>query len=459
MPEDRRHLQRHGNQWRVRIKVPERLREVVGSKVLIQPLHVSSLAAANLLKGEHVSAFKARLSEARKILGLCDPVEAEALTTRSYMANRKTVTLKDIQHPDGFEEVYDPEETGIEERAYQIAEEHGGKQAKTYYDLAMGKHTLLDQYAEIFLSQTDYRDKSKGELERALRWLKEWMKTNELPPVIETIDKKIAGRFVDEFLIKGRTKKTASKSLSFIRSYWEWLSSRGIEANEDAWTSKRLVTKGKNRSKAKARAYTDSELVTLLSTPHSSKLYDLMMIGILSGMRLEEICQLTLSDCQEGFFSIIEGKTVNAIRRIPIHSALEGIVAVRLEGKAPGDYLFHELGETAPSRQEDNHRSDPLGKAFNRYRRGVCGIDERPNGQRRSNVTFHSFRNTFIQKASHGLNKPDAGYNPWTIAKLVGHDTGGVIDALKLTMHGYAGDDSDDALRACVEAVRIPALR
>jgi len=68
MPEDKRHLQWNGNQWRVRIKVRSKLVDTIGETVLIHPLYVTNLTAANLLKGEHVSRFKARSFEPGELL-------------------------------------------------------------------------------------------------------------------------------------------------------------------------------------------------------------------------------------------------------------------------------------------------------------------------------------------------------------------------------------------------------
>lgn len=85
-------------------------------------------------------------------------------------------------------------------------------------------------------------------------------------------------------------------------------------------------------------------------------------------------------------------------------------------------------------------------------------IDERPNGKAKSNVYFHSFRRWFIRKARDAMQEPNAGFDAWTIADVVGHDDEGVKDILKLTMSHYPGPSGDKAKKALVEAVNLPSL-
>ena len=45
-PKDAAYLEQHGPSWRVRLKVPDRLREIVGASKLVVALHTDSLAIA-----------------------------------------------------------------------------------------------------------------------------------------------------------------------------------------------------------------------------------------------------------------------------------------------------------------------------------------------------------------------------------------------------------------------------
>src|SRR5271166_5542078 len=54
--------------------------------------------------------------------------------------------------------------------------------------------------------------------------------------------------------------------------------------------------------------------------------------------------------------------------------------------------------------------------------------------------------------AREAILKGAQGYSPWTIAEVVGYAKGEV--GLEMTMARYAGDETMEAKRACVEAVR-----
>ena len=119
----------------------------------------------------------------------------------------------------------------------------------------------------------------------------------------------------------------------------------------------------------------------------------LPLLGLLSGMRLNEMARLRLVDLREDeddgvwFFDVSRKggrstKTVTSIRRIPLHPELERIGLLKYRawlidrGSRPEDPLWPGL--KAPS----------WSKWINGYLRDPCGITE-------STKVFHSFRHTF----------------------------------------------------------------
>jgi integrase len=164
---------------------------------------------------------------------------------------------------------------------------------------------------------------------------------------------------------------------------------------------------------------------------------DFLRMAALSGMRREEIGRLRVVDCAGQIFIVRKGKTNAARRRIPIHSALAEIVARRVKDKDDGAFLFHDL---TSDRAE---RTDPLGKQFTRYRRSL-GVQE--GSGRRSIVTLHSFRNWFVTTAIN------ASQPPHMVSLVVGHTEGRKGMTLQRYWHGA----DDEALRAVVEAVKLP---
>lgn len=248
----------------------------------------------------------------------------------------------------------------------------------------------------------------------------------------------------------------AGKFLS--EQYWTWLLDKGhLPAGENPWAGQRLPADRRQARDAEAdggkRPFTDAEMTKLLNGDGGPLLNDLMPVGALSGMRIEEICQLQVSDCRDGAFNVWAGKTDNARRTVPIHSGLAGIVKRRTEGKKDTDYLFDDLPPIPKSRET---RSDPAAKQFTRYRRKL-EVDERPNDKAKSNVDFHSFRRWFIRKARDAMLAGTEGFDEWTITWVVGHTDSERAKSLDLSQHGYAGQDPEKAKRALVEAVKLPA--
>lgn len=229
-------------------------------------------------------------------------------------------------------------------------------------------------------------------------------------------------------------------NLSFLQQYWAWLRDKGhLSYEENPWAGQSLPA-GRRQSRDASpdggkRPFTDKEIRKRSACDGGPLLNDLMRVAALSGMRLEEICQLFVSDCGGGVFNFWAGKTDNARRTVPIHSALQSSIARRTAGKKPGDYLFDDLPPVPESRET---RSDPAAKRFTRYRRGE-EVDERPNDKAKSNVDFHSFRRWFIRKVRDARLEGATGFDEWTLTWVVGHTDSDRPTSLELSQHGYAG--------------------
>lgn len=422
------------------MKVPAKLRGFLGRSKVVQPLHTSDLKEANERKWAYVASIKAEFAQALKAMASGDPLKAEAVLYR-------------LQNPDR-------DEAGgqvLSDKVSAVGKRHGWHKASEFLELAKGVSTPFDFYEDRFLAhKAEYRTKSIGDFKRVLGWLSEWCSGTKQFAFIEDLDREVAGQFIERHLTKGRSSQKAKAYMAFLREYWKWMKMRGI-VSENPWVDQVLPNGSRARRDAELdggkRPFTDQEVSSLIYGPATGYLPDLMRLAALSGMRIEEICQLRVRDCSDENFVVQQGKTINARRVIPQHSDLAKLVERRTKGKGPEDYLLHELPEVPKSRDT---RSDPASKQFTRYRRKQ-GVDERPNDKAKSNVDFHSFRRYFIKQARDGLETARGAYSPWTIANIVGHDDEGVKDLLKLTMAHYAGPASEHAKRACVEAVNLPA--
>lgn len=442
------HLEWNGGKIRVTIAVPRPLQVQLGKTRIKRSLDTDSPADAERIKHKIIQQLKDELREAASVAGLTTNHLQVGLEWRKALENtadkRESEALRFL----------------VVDRAEEIEAKEGYHKAQEFAQVAFGEITPILSLLEPYLREKDMKERSKGDARRAVGAYIEWAEANGAPLSVEKIDRKVAGRFVSERLLAQMEKKTAQKYLSFLSGYWTWLEVKGY-ATDVPWT-RQLQRVGKQRRSANLlgdpsptggkRAYTEEEARLVLSySPTSSveqRSVDLAWIAALSGMRLDEICRLTVADCRGGWFNVNskagDGKTLASTRRIPIHSALVPLIAKRTAGKKADDYLIHDL--TAP--KEGRERSMPASKAYGKLREKL-GVGGKPDGQRQSNVDFHSWRRWFAGMAR------DAGNTDWAVAAVLGHDTSGLKGNLTMGVKGYAGAVKDDALIACVESVQV----
>jgi integrase len=252
-------------------------------------------------------------------------------------------------------------------------------------------------------------------------------------------------QFFDEIeVVLGKTISAVRKRtyLGVLRRYWAHLRARS-RLRENIWTAVE-IDKPHTTREEQERAFTDDEVRRLLTGGAPSRLHDLMMIGALTGARLDAIVSLKVGDCNHGAVRFKAQKKEAGARLVPIHSGLAETIKRRCEGKSPSDDLFPEW----PGPKKAGSRRERSFKASNRFTewRRVLGVDDVIPGNRRSRVNFHSFRRWFMTAAERaGIAEP-------TIASLVGHSRAGV------TLGIYAEGPLLDAARTEIERMRLPDL-
>jgi integrase len=199
------------------------------------------------------------------------------------------------------------------------------------------------------------------------------------------------------------------------------------------------------------KPFSESQLVDLFS--HRTWLagtflhpyqYWLMPMAALTGMRINELCQLRLVDfVRLDDVDIIEcadldegqrAKNPNAKRRVPIHGVLIRMGLLRYVEKLRKAGQLQLFPELKPSR--DGHGQVPS-KWFGRYR-AECGIEGKQQ------FVFHSFRHLFIAGL---LNKSVAEH---MVAAIAGHETGLVTGTV------YWNDRDAAKLLGVVELASLP---
>jgi integrase len=432
---DRSYLQWRGQSWRVQVAVPARLRGAVGCAVLYHPLHTDSLAAANREKHKHVHLLKKRIEEAAR-QPADDPLTEEALQWREAAGEEYASTL-------------------LERRYEELVRSRGKPTADALVEIATGRATpITSTLIEEWIAERQMKPRQVLDYRRAVRKLLAHLPT----ATVEGVDKRVAGDYRAALTRLGVHPRTAAKDISALASLWKHLESRGV-APSNPWRGLGGYSKtpATGRGSARKRPLTGTEVARLLTSNHASPmLRDAVTILALSGMRTEELSRLKVSDLRDltgpmPYVALRGTKTAAAHRDVPINSQALPIILQRAKGKAPGDYLLHEL--PTPPEGSAMERGQPITKAFGRLRKRL-GIDEREPGARQANVDLHGLRRFAIASMRDALNAGATGYSMRTVAQIVGHDVGDL--GLSMTSM-YAGEEPLSAKAKAIGAIRLPS--
>jgi len=251
------------------------------------------------------------------------------------------------------------------------------------------------------------------------------------------------------------TTKTARDRLTNIKSLLKYAEETLQWIPKQPWRGLDIKTTTTN----KRRPWTNDELKALFAAPlHTSyalpdaryggreAAYWIPLMGIYTGTRLGELCQLRTADVREveGIPVLVltnegEGQSIKSDaghRSVPIHSELirlgflKYVEAIKAKGS---DSLWPSL----PLR--DGKPSDFFGRWFKDHRNALGLTGTRPD--------FHCFRHTvrpLMRKAGHSEG---------TMDKVTGHRTVGSIGTVVYDHRTL------QEVREAVEAIRYPALR
>jgi len=450
----------NGGGWRVAIAVPRDLQAAVGKTKLKQTLGTDSLVVANQLKHSVIAQLRASLDEYRKDAPL-DPLMREAMALRKALA--ETGRSGPAHDQDRYDAIADAVAMRAEEiQGRAIGVDRGEAEYDTrretralaFADIAFGRATPLDLPLPTFLQEKKkWGPRTVADFQRALGYLKEWLRENQYQGSVEAVTRRVAGDFVSDRLAgSGLSSKSINKYVTGLSGYWKWLMTKGyVEAN--VWTQQR-AEKERPVEGNDMRVFDDAEMERLFEgKPRRGFVYDAMVIAALTGARMGVIVDLTVGDCQGDQIRFRAGKHEKHSRLVPMHPDLRRVIASRVNGKGSDDDLFPEMPRSGPGDDPRKERGQRLTKSFGSYRLSV-GVDDPRESDGKSRVNFHSFRRWFISRASAAINEGAVGFSPWTIAEVVAHSKGDM--PLDMTMGHYKAPDAMKARRACVEAVQLP---
>lgn len=248
-----------------------------------------------------------------------------------------------------------------------------------------------------------------------------------------------------------RTTKTAHDRLTNIKSLLKFAAETLEWIPKQPWRGLDIKTTTTN----KRRAWTDDELRVLFTAPlHTAyalpkapfagreAAYWIPLLGLYTGTRLGELCQLRTVDVQnvEGIDVLVltnegEGQSIKSDaghRSVPIHSELVRLGFLKYVKKVNDG----GSGSLWPAlRLRDGKPSDYFGRWFGAHCKAL-GLTP----------TFHYLRHTVRPLMRKG------GYNEATMDKVTGHKTVGSIGTVVYDHHTLS------EVQEAVEAIRYPAL-
>lgn len=249
---------------------------------------------------------------------------------------------------------------------------------------------------------------------------------------------------VTGWLDKLKTEKapqTIQNYISALAQIWDLARNRYHDAPQDnPWRGHGLESKS---SKVSYEVFEPGELAKVFAAlGDDEEMQNVTLIGMYSGMRLNEICSLRAANIQEidGVlcFEVTEGKTKSAARIIPVHSLITPLV-LSLREKPYNGFLFYRASMID---RADGKRSTWHSQRFTRAKRKALGEE----GTERK--VFHSLRHQVAQQLDRNQVPEDR------IALLLGHERGST-ESFKTYSKNAA---SPAELRQYIELIRYPEI-
>ena len=159
-------------------------------------------------------------------------------------------------------------------------------------------------------------------------------------------------------------------------------------------------------------------------------LAELILLGMYTGCRINELCSLKIEDVGPDYFQIQTGKTEASTRCLPIHLDIKQLVE-RLVQKSTDGYFLNGFSCT----NSEDICSKAISKKFGHHKRAMVFGEVH---------TFHSFRPTFITRMMN------AEADSTLAKKLVGHKT------QDITWGTYADDADWEKKLELTELVKYP---
>lgn len=408
------YLQKVGGTYYARVRVPRTLEKYVGQTHIRRTLETGDRSDANRRKHAVVGKIKAELERLR-----LTPTEAMGRGISFAEAKEWREELKAAEDLDDDGEQHDVIHDAVINKAEELEKLYGTDKAKRWFKAATTTKDTLSDLMDDWLSKSDYRASTNAGHRKALAEVLAAIGNDYATPA--DVTRRVAMSFVDNNLTKRDpplSHSTIRDRLISLGGFWKWMMSRDVvPAGVNPWTDHKVSKQSNKGRSPPKRAYTEAELLRLLTGNEQVKrwptygyLPDLLLLGMFTGAREDELCSLTAEAVEMGrshaILNITDSKTKAGIRFVAItHPAPLAVLKRRLKGLKGKAQVFPELTRGGL----DKKLSASAVKAYGRYRR-ACEV---PDG-----TDFHSYRRNVITVLE------TAGVGQVPIARFVGHTVG-----------------------------------
>lgn len=402
------YLQKVGGTYYARVRVPRTLEKYLGQSHIRRTLKTGEKAEANRRKHAVVGRIKGELARLR-----LSPKKPDERGVSFAEASQWRESLLAAEN-EGNENLHSTLQDLVIDKAEQLEKLYGTDKAKRWYKAATATTDTLRELMGKWLDVSDYKASTNSGHRKALSEVLEFIGDEHATP--SDITRKVAISYIDTTLTqRGLAHTTIRDKLVSMGGFWAWMASReAVAPGVNPWAGHKLSKQQNKGTRPPKRSYTDDELLKLLAGnakvkgwPTYSYLPDLMVLGLFTGAREEELCSLTAQAVEVSpgvcVLNITDSKTKAGIRPVGVtHEAPRAVLKRRLKGLSGAERIFPEL--TAGG-LDDKYSASAV-KAYGRYRR-ACGV---PDG-----TDFHSYRRNVITVLEA------AGVGQVPIHRFVGH--------------------------------------
>ncbi len=393
------------------LTIPKDLRVAIGKRKYQKCLETSSPNKAQIEANFLVKIWKKEIEIHRAALfkSGSNPLLTLLLDALNFKAELHSESLD--------EETKTDLQLYLQNKIENLQTSQGIQVAEDFANIAYGHSTpLLPLYDEWIskLKADNYQAKTIDSYARDAKLFIDHFGT------VEKVTNKSVGLWIVTLMDSGMTIKTiGGRVIKGVRNFWGYLRDRKHITKEQFNLLLDVVPKEKKTKVALSQAgwiaFSPQEAQrALLAIPaKDEQLNAVVLIGMYTGMRIEEICSLKVDDIKliDGIqcFEITNAKTLAGDRVVPIHSKLLPLIEKLLRVakgdhfEAPKDtYLIPEL-----TFNKYANRSNAVGKRFGRLKKSLGFSDKK---------VFHSIRSCVVTQLDR------SGFRETSIAKLVGHE-------------------------------------